>query len=149
MRKLKSKSNLTLNYDSERHSKSHDDSSSNSNSVISDQKVHNPKQAQESWLDESNNGIVIRLKIQAQASKTEIAGFYGGDQLRLKIRVAAKPIDQAANEELLKFLRRILKVSSSQLHLIRGHLSPFKDVLCQGLNLEFVRGALARGQKKS
>lgn len=101
-----------------------------------------------SWLHATPDGVVMRLKIQAQASRTQIVGLYGDEQDRLKIRVAARPVDQAANEELLRFLRKTLKVSSRSLILIRGHLSPLKDILCLSMTGDEVEQVLLEVGRK-
>jgi len=115
----------------------------NSNPLSQDQSALQEAH-QRSWIFEVSDGVVIRLKIQAQASKTEIVGLYGEDQERLKIRIAAKPVDHAANEELLRFLKKILQVSSSQLHLIRGQLNPLKDVFCHGVSVTALKQTLLK-----
>ena len=99
-------------------------------------------QRAQSWIYETSEGVVIRLKIQVQASRTQIVGLFGEEQDRLKIRVAARPVNQAANEELLSFLKKKLCVPSRNLTLIRGQLSPLKDILCQGMKREAVEQAL-------
>ena len=112
--------------------------------MTSQKRNAHPSQDSKSWLYETTEGVVIRLKIQAQASRTQIVGLYGEEQDRLKIKVAAAPIDQAANEELLSFLRKNLKIPSRNLTLIRGQLSPLKDILCQGVTLEGVEQVLLK-----
>jgi uncharacterized protein (TIGR00251 family) len=89
------------------------------------------------WAQETQQGTLIHLKIQPQASQTQIVGLYG-DPPRLKIRVAAPPVDGKANAELLKFLKKKLQVTAAQLQIIRGETSSNKDVLCFGVSLDQV-----------
>ncbi len=59
------------------------------------------------------NPLYIKVKVQSKAPKTEIA-----DQMEdetYKIKVAAKPIRDAANAELLKFLKKNLSLSDVQI----------------------------------
>ncbi len=84
------------------------------------------------WFEETSKGIAIHIKAQPKASKNQIVGLYG-DPPRLKIKVAAPPVDGRANQELLKFLKEVLKTTLSRLTLIRGETSPNKDVLCVGI----------------
>jgi len=96
-----------------------------------------------SWIKVTAQGVLMHLKIQPQASSTEIAGMVtDSDPPRLKIRVAAPPVDGKANQELLRFLRKELKVPLAQLSLIRGDTSPQKDVLCAGVSADKVTSAL-------
>jgi uncharacterized protein (TIGR00251 family) len=95
----------------------------------------------ENWIEQSSSGVVIHLKIQPRASRTQIVGLHG-EPPRLKIRLAAPPVDGKANEALLDFLKVELGVTLSQLEIIRGHTSPMKDVLCTGKTLENLQALL-------
>ena len=45
--------------------------------------------------------IVLELHVQPGAKRTEMAGEHGG---RIKVRLAAPPVDGKANEALVEFL---------------------------------------------
>jgi uncharacterized protein len=79
---------------------------------------------------------VLRLHVQPGARRTEVAGLHGD---RLKIRVAAPPVDGAANEELLRFLKERV---GGRFELLRGHASRAKDVRCVGATPEALRGLM-------
>ena len=64
------------------------------------------------WIMEKDNGVVLRLQIQPRASRTEVAGLHG-EPPRLKVRVAAPPVDGEANEELVSFLAKALGIPRS------------------------------------
>lgn len=87
------------------------------------------------WLEATSEGILLRLFIQPKASHSEVVGPHG-EPARLKIRVAAPPVDGVANEELLRFLKKKLGVRAAQLELVRGDASRQKDVHCRGLDTE-------------
>ena len=53
------------------------------------------------YLCASSDGVELMLHIQPRASKT---GFQGEHDGRLKIRLAAPPVDGAATDELTRFL---------------------------------------------
>lgn len=82
------------------------------------------------WLIETPKGILLRIHAQPKASRSEVSGVHGD---RLKIRIAAPPVDGEANEELIRFLKKKLGIPSSQLSLVRGQSSKMKDVLCAGM----------------
>jgi uncharacterized protein (TIGR00251 family) len=68
---------------------------------------------------------VLKLHIQPNAGKTEVAGLHGD---ALKIRVAAPPADHQANDKLLEFLRKSFKVAKKQVILRQGEHSRKKVV---------------------
>lgn len=93
------------------------------------------------WLLEQKNGCLIRFWIQPNASKCEVIGPHG-DSGRLKVKIAAPPVDGAANEELVHFLKTKLKLPKAQIEVIRGQTSRQKDVFCQGLTSDQIISAL-------
>ena len=97
--------------------------------------------AESSWLVKLNDGILLRIQVQPRASRTEIVGLHG-EPPRLKIRLAAPPVDGEANEELLRFLKKALGVPSQNLEIVRGHTSKMKDVVCQGVSEDVLRELL-------
>jgi len=73
----------------------------------------------------------IRLSVYAQpgASKSEIAGMHGES---LKIRVAARAQDGAANTSICVFLAEIFGVPKTSVSILRGSSSRQKIVLIRG-----------------
>ena len=90
------------------------------------------------WCKDTPHGLLLHIKAQPKASKSQIAGLHGNPP-RLKIRIAALPVDGKANKELLNFLCRILEIPISNLKLIRGESCSNKDVLCLGISLEKIK----------
>lgn len=85
-----------------------------------------------SWLEATKDGVLIRVQAQPKASRTEIVGPHGD---RLKIRIAAPPVDGEANDELLRFLKKKLGIPAAQIELLRGQSSKMKHVTCRGLSV--------------
>lgn len=81
----------------------------------------------------------LRIRVQPRASATEVAGVYG-DQLR--IRLAAPPVDGAANEALIRFLAEQLGVSRGAVRLVSGPTGRSKVVEVLGVGLEAARSRL-------
>ena len=52
----------------------------------------------------------------------------------LKIRIAAPPVDGAANAELIKFLAKEFDVARSAVDIVSGHASRTKRVRLSGLS---------------
>lgn len=89
------------------------------------------------WISKSAEGTVVRLYVQPKASRSEVVGEHGeGDACRLKIRIAAPPVDSAANEELVHFMKKSVGIPASQIRLIRGATSRSKDLLLLGVSPE-------------
>lgn len=61
----------------------------------------------------AKNPLYIKVKVQSKAAKTEIADQMEDDTY--KVKVAAQPVRGAANAELLKFLKKSLKLSDIQI----------------------------------
>ena len=92
-----------------------------------------------SWMSKSTDGYIVRFYAQPQASISEIVGVYGeGSESRLKIRISAPPVDGAANQELVRFLKKAIGIPLSQIKLIRGETSRSKDVLFVNVNAKRV-----------
>lgn len=60
---------------------------------------------------------MLGIRLQPYAGKDEIIGEYDG---RLKIRLAAPPVDGQANKRLLKFMAQICQLPLPQLSLLGG-----------------------------
>src|SRR3954462_5574759 len=79
------------------------------------------------WIQDKRGGVSVSCQIQSRASRTEVVGLHG-EPPRLKIRVAAPPVDGGANEELVVFLSKKLKVSKSRIQILSGHSGKFKEI---------------------
>jgi uncharacterized protein len=84
----------------------------------------------------TTNGILLRLKVVPRASRTEIVGIQDG---MLRIRLAAVPVDGAANEALIRFLADRIAVPRSAVRVVSGQTSRSKVVEISGATLEQVR----------
>jgi len=73
-----------------------------------------------------DDSVTLRIKAQPSASKSEFAGLYGDDAI--KIRIAAPAVEGAANKELTKFLSKQFKVSKSNIEFKSGQNSKIKIV---------------------
>ena len=80
-------------------------------------------------LEATSTGVRLRLRIQPRASRTEVAGRHGD---LLRIRLAAPPVDGAANDELVRFLSRVLGVPARAVEVTAGHASRQKTVTVEG-----------------
>jgi uncharacterized protein (TIGR00251 family) len=70
--------------------------------------------------------VTLRIKAQPAASRTEFAGRYGDDAI--KIRLAAPAVEGAANKELVKFLAKQFKIPKSAVVFKSGETGKLKIV---------------------
>jgi uncharacterized protein (TIGR00251 family) len=82
-------------------------------------------------VQDTKGGAIITIQVQPKASKSECVGLHGD---ALKIRVTAPPVDGRANEAVLAFLAKRLKVAPSTLAIHAGAGGRHKRVLCTTLN---------------
>jgi uncharacterized protein (TIGR00251 family) len=68
-----------------------------------------------------------------RASRSEVVGEHNGS---LRVRIAAPPVDGAANDELIRVLAKTFKVSRSAVKIVSGHNSRTKQVSIEGLSEE-------------
>ena len=71
------------------------------------------------------------LHVQPRSRESAVAGRHGD---ALKVRLAAPPVDGAANEELVRFLAERLDVPRRAIHLVAGHTARRKVVDVDGLS---------------
>lgn len=90
-------------------------------------------------IEQSADGVRMRLRIQPRASHNEVTGFHGD---AVKIRLSAPPVDGAANESLVRFLAEQLGVTRSAVRLVSGQSSRLKVVAIHGLRVEEVTARL-------
>jgi len=91
-------------------------------------------------LSNHPRGIVISVRAVPRAGRSGIAGTRGD---ALLVRLAATPVEGAANEELITVLARALHVPKRGLSLIAGERARDKRVLVEGVALADVEARLS------
>ena len=74
---------------------------------------------------EKGGSITFHVYVVPRASRSEIAGEHNG---ALRVRIAAPPVDGAANRELIAVLAKALHVPRSAVAIDAGHNSRTKRV---------------------
>lgn len=82
-----------------------------------------------SWAHRSGTEWLLELHVQPGAKTTSTMGEHGG---RLKLKIAAAPVDNKANAHLLAWLAAQLGVPKSSVRLVRGETSRQKTVAVSG-----------------
>jgi uncharacterized protein len=83
--------------------------------------------------------VIVEVHVVPRASKTALAGVHDG---RLKVTLAAPPVEGAANAALVGFLAKRLGRPRRDVELLRGETSRRKTLAIRGLSLAEVRARL-------
>ena len=90
-------------------------------------------------VQDTKAGAILSVHVQPKASTTECVGIHGD---ALKIRIAAPPVDGAANDELIRFLAHRLSIRSTSVRIHSGASGRHKRVLVKGATAQFVLARL-------
>lgn len=78
------------------------------------------------FYKEQNNTLVLKIKAVPNSSKNEICGLFDD---ALKVKIKAPAVENKANEELVKFFAKLLKVPKSSVILKSGGTSKLKTTV--------------------
>ena len=93
------------------------------------------------WLKQSPSGIILNLHCQPGAKQTKVVGLHDGC---LKISLQAPALENKANEHLLAWLSKQLKVPQKQIQFVSGQNSRKKRVEIWGsITVEQIEQILA------
>ena len=92
------------------------------------------------WVREAPGGVILEILVQPRASRTRVIGEHDG---RLKIQLAAPPVDGEANAALVDFLAHALGARRSDVTIERGDTGRRKTVRVAGLTAAAVRAVLS------
>lgn len=73
--------------------------------------------------------MILEIRLQARASDNALVGISNG---RLRIRVTAPPVDNAANKRMIAILSREFGVAKSRVRLLAGADKRDKRVAIEG-----------------
>ncbi len=77
------------------------------------------------WLHQHGEDVLIDVAVVPKASRTRILNVYDD---RLKIQLAAPPVDGKANDALVRFLADTLDMPRVQIEIVGGAASKRKTV---------------------
>ena len=86
-------------------------------------------------------GVEFGVRVIPRARKTEIAGVR---EDAIVVRLAAPPVEGAANDALVAFVAEWLSVPRRAVHILSGERGRRKRLSVDGVTADFVR-ALVRG----
>ncbi len=90
-------------------------------------------------IEEREGGVLFAVRVQPRASRTEVAGTHGE---AIKIRLAAPPVEGAANAELVALLAKRLGVSKGAVRIVKGERGRDKVVEVDGASRADVQALL-------
>ena len=90
-------------------------------------------------IREIPGGVEIVVRVIPRARKSEVAGVRADTVL---IRLAAPPVDGAANAALVDFLRRQLELPARSIRILSGERARLKRLAVSGATVESVRRLL-------
>ena len=91
------------------------------------------------YLNVTPEGVIVNLRVQPGARKTDWAGLYGQE---LKVMVQSPPVEGAANQSCITFLAHWFGVRRSHVILLKGEKSRSKVFLVKGLTLDQCRSLI-------
>ncbi|HLE62537.1 MAG TPA: DUF167 domain-containing protein [Pyrinomonadaceae bacterium] len=78
---------------------------------------------------EKDGKLLFRVHVTPRASRSEIVGEHNG---ALRVRLAAPPVEGAANEELVRTLASAFGLPTRTVEIVSGHSSRLKQVRVTG-----------------
>lgn len=91
---------------------------------------------------EQGDALLFAVRVVPRAARSSVMGEHDG---ALRVRIAAPPVDGAANEELVRFLARALDIPARDVEITSGHTSKVKQIRARGAARERLE-SLARGE---
>jgi uncharacterized protein (TIGR00251 family) len=82
---------------------------------------------------ERDGELIFSVRVVPRASRTEILGEHDG---ALKVRLAAPPVDGAANEALVRILAQAFNTPRDAISIVLGKSSKLKRVRVRGVSSE-------------
>ena len=95
------------------------------------------------WLKPTDGGCELLVLVQPRASRSKILGEHDG---RLKIALAAPPVDGEANAALIDLLSDVLEVKRAQITLLDGATGRRKRLKITGLDAARVSMVISTGR---
>jgi len=90
-------------------------------------------------LRQHDEGLDVPVHVQPRARKTERAGFFNG---ALRLKVAAPPVDDAANRAVVEYFARALSLPRSRVRIVSGLKSREKVIRIEGMSAQDLRARL-------
>ena len=92
------------------------------------------------FFDKTSQGVIIRVRLSPNSSSCKANGFFQtpDDLTFIKINVISVPEKGKANQELINWFSKQLKIAKSQISIISGELDRYKKILITGEQQEII-----------
>lgn len=87
----------------------------------------------ENFYSEKDGNLTIKIKAVPNSSKNEICGLY---EDALKVKLKAPAVENKANEELVKYFAKLLKLPKSTVYLKSGNTSKLKLLYIENCTID-------------
>lgn len=77
-----------------------------------------------------DDGLVFKIQVVPRSARSEVVGEHNDS---LRVRVAAPPVEGAANDEIIRLLAKAFKVPRRAVTILTGHNARFKQVSIAGV----------------
>tara|TARA_B110000914_G_C15038928_1_gene254408 strand:+ start:183 stop:482 length:300 start_codon:yes stop_codon:yes gene_type:complete len=96
---------------------------------------------EDAWISQDGNDIILEVDIQPSASRSEIVGIepWRG---KVKITILSKPVDGAANLELIRLISKEFNIKKNRIILENGHTSRRKRIRIIDINKSHIQQIL-------
>lgn len=85
-------------------------------------------------ITEGGEGLTVGIRVVPNAERNAVAGEYDGN---LKVKIKAKPVDNRANDELIKYMAGILEKRKYEITIKSGERGRNKSILVAGMNRKY------------
>ena len=92
-------------------------------------------------IQQTDGGVRFAVRVQPRASRSEVCGVHGE---ALKVRLAAPPVDGAANDALVALLAHEIGVARRSVRIVSGAASRSKMVEVDGIRSDLIERLAAR-----
>lgn len=93
---------------------------------------------------DSERGAILTVHVQPGSSRTECVGIHGD---AVKIRLAARPVDGAANDELIRFIADRCAVPPANVRIHAGAQARRKRLYVDNISARVLLSRLLPSQK--
>lgn len=80
------------------------------------------------WIRWHGQDLLLDITVQPGARSSGPAGILNN---RLKLRISAPPVEGAANEAVIRYIAKLLKIPKSRVAIIRGSGDRRKTLCCK------------------
>jgi uncharacterized protein len=87
------------------------------------------------WLHVLEDHLRLEVVVSPRASRTRVMGVHDA---RLKIQLAAPPVEGKANDELVRFIADTVGIAKAQVEIVSGASSKRKTIKLEGVSAQAV-----------